>query len=153
MPWRNNNNYGQQMGQWGQPGTAIGAGSFGGGSDWSTSSPMALGNNNTSMPGGGGNGLNFFSKDNGFGMNANTLNFGMQGLGALGNIWGAWQSHKLAKDQLNFTKDFANRNLANQTQAYNTALEDRGRSRAAAEGQTSAEAAAYLDRNRLPTRG
>ena len=100
--------------------------------------------------GGGGGNLGFFNPNNtNFGWNANTLNFGMQGLMGLGNLWGAWQSNKLARDQLNFTKDFANRNLANQTKAYNTALEDRGRARAAVEGQTSAEAQAYIDRNRL----
>lgn len=87
------------------------------------------------------------------GWNMPTFQMGLQGLNTIGNLWGAWQANKLAKDQLNFTKNFANRNLANQTQAYNTALEDRGRARAAVEGQTSTEAQAYLDRNRLPTRG
>lgn len=87
------------------------------------------------------------------GWNMPTFQMGLQGLNTIGNLWGAWQANKLARDQLNFTKDFANRNLANQTQAYNTALEDRGRSRAAVEGQTSAEAQAYIDRNRLPDRG
>ena len=92
---------------------------------------------------------------NGFqlGWNMPTFQMGLQGLNTIGNLWGAWQANKLAKDQLNFTKDFANRNLSNQTKAYNTALEDRGRSRAAVEGQTSAEAQAYIDRNRLPDRG
>lgn len=97
---------------------------------------------------GSGNGSGFQ-----FGWNAPTFQLGFQGLNTIGNLWGAWQSNKLARDQLNFTKDFANRNLANQTAAYNTALEDRGRARAAVEGQTSAEAQAYIDRNRLPTRG
>ena len=92
----------------------------------------------------------FFNPNNtNFGWNANTLNFGMQGLMGLGNLWGAWQANKLARDQLNFTKDFANRNLANQTQAYNTALEDRGRTRGFVEGQSSAETQAWIDRNRL----
>ena len=93
---------------------------------------------------------NFFDRGNDqFGWNANTLNFGLQGLNTIGNIWGAWQANKLAKDQLNFTKNFANRNLANQTKSYNTALEDRARARAAVEGQTAAEAQAYIDKNRL----
>lgn len=99
--------------------------------------------------GAGDSGTGFFDKSAGFGMNANTLNFGMQGLNTLGNIWGAWQSNKLAKDQLNFTKMITNTNLNNQIKAYNTALEDRSRSRAAVEGQSSAEAQAYVDRNRL----
>lgn len=83
------------------------------------------------------------------GWNAPTLGMGMQGLGALGNLWGAWQSSRLARDQLDFTKKFANINLNNQIKSYNTALEDRSRSRAAAEGQSAAEAQAYVDRNRL----
>lgn len=84
------------------------------------------------------------------GWNAPTLQMGMQGLNTIGNIWGAWQSNKLAKDQLNFTKKIATANLNNQIASYNTALEDRSRSRAAIEGQTSAEAQAYIDKNRLP---
>lgn len=83
------------------------------------------------------------------GWNAPTIGMGMHGVNMLGNLWGAWQSNRLAKDQLDFTKKFANINLNNQIKSYNTALEDRGRSRAAAEGQTSTEAQAYIDRNRL----
>lgn len=83
------------------------------------------------------------------GWNAPTMQLGMQGLNTIGNIWGAWQSNKLAKDQLNFTKKIANANLNNQIASYNTALEDRSRSRAAVEGQSSAEAQAYIDKNRL----
>ena len=116
---------------------------------------------NTSEPGwwnsyGAGTGMQtqstprFFDPNNtSFGWNANTLNFGLQGLNTLGSIWGAYQSNKLAKDQLNFTKQIANANLNNQIKSYNTALEDRSRARAAVEGQTSAEAQAYVDRNRL----
>ena len=84
------------------------------------------------------------------GWNAPTLQMGMQGLSTIGNIWGAWQANKLAKDQLNFTKKIATANLNNQIASYNTALEDRARSRAAVEGQSSAEAQAYIDKNRLP---
>ena len=97
---------------------------------------------------------NFFDPGNtNFGWNANTLSFGLQGLQGLGSLWGAWQSNKLARDQLDFTKNFARANLANQTQAYNTSIEDRARSRGAVEGQTSAEQAAWVARNRLPDRG
>lgn len=87
------------------------------------------------------------------GWNAPTLQMGMQGLNTIGNIWGAWQSNKLAKDQLDFTKRITNANLSNQIKAYNTALEDRSRSRAFTEGQSSAEAQAYVDRNRLSRDG
>ena len=88
-----------------------------------------------------------------FGMNMPTAAFGLHGLNSLGNLWGAWQSNKLAKDQLNFTKNFAQANLSNQTQAYNTALEDRSRARAAVEGQNSQQQQDYVNRNRLPDRG
>lgn len=84
------------------------------------------------------------------GWNVPTMQMGMQGLNTIGNIWGAWQSNRLAKDQLNFTKKIATANLNNQVSSYNTALEDRSRARAAVEGQTSAEAQAYVNRNRLP---
>ena len=85
----------------------------------------------------------------GFGFNMPTLQMGIQGLNTIGNIWGAWQSNKLAKDQLNFTKMITNTNLNNQIKSYNTALEDRSRSRAAVEGQSASEAQSYVDRNRL----
>lgn len=88
-----------------------------------------------------------------FGMNMPTMAMGLQGLQGLGNIWGAWQSNKLAKDQLDFTKRFSSANLANQTQAYNTALEDRSRARAAVEGQNAQQQQDYVDRNRLPNHG
>lgn len=81
--------------------------------------------------------------------NAPTLKMGFSGIGTLGNLWGAWQSNRLARDQLNFTKDVTNTNLNNQIQSYNTALEDRARARGAVEGQTTAETQAYIDKNRL----
>lgn len=103
-------------------------------------------------PGGGDGTGGFFGNNTNFGWNANTLSFGLKGLEGIGNLWGAWQANKLAREQLDFTRNFARANLANQTQAYNTAIEDRARSRAAAEGQTSAEQAAWVSRNRLPDR-
>lgn len=138
MPWRNNSY--MPMSQWGRQNYGTG-----------------LMNPNTfGMPAGtqsGGGNTNFFDPSNtNFGWNANTLSFGLQGLQGLGNLWGAWQSNRLARDQLDFTRNFARANLSNQTQAYNTAIEDRARSRAAVEGQTSAEQAAWVARNRLPDR-
>ncbi len=93
-------------------------------------------------------GQNFFNSRD-FGLNAGTIGFGLQGLSSLGNLWGAFQSNKLARDQLNFTKNFAQKNLQNQTTSYNTALEDRARSRGIQEGQSSEQVQAYIDRNRL----
>lgn len=141
MPWRNN--YGLQIrSNWGRQN--LGSGLM---------DPKTLGFTSQSGAGGGGSNPGFFGDNTDFGWNANTLSFGMKGLEGLGNLWGAWQSNKLAKDQLNFTKNFARANLANQTQAYNTSIEDRARSRGAVEGQTSAEQAAWVNRNRLPDRG
>lgn len=83
------------------------------------------------------------------GWNAPTLKMGLSGIGTLGTLWGAWQSNRLARDQLNFIKNVTNTNLNNQIQSYNTALEDRARARGAMEGQTTAETQAYIDKNRL----
>jgi len=83
------------------------------------------------------------------GWNAPTLKMGLSGLSTLGNLWGAWQSNRLARDQLNFTKGVTNTNLNNSIQSYNTALEDRARSRAAMEQQTPQQMQDYIDRNRL----
>lgn len=73
----------------------------------------------------------------------------ISGIGTLGNLWGSSRALGLARDQFNFQKDFANTNLVNQIKSYNTALEDRARSRAAVEGQSQDVAQAYIDKNRL----
>ena len=85
----------------------------------------------------------------GIGFNIGTGQLALGGLSALGNLWGANKQMKLAEDQFDFTKKIATTNLNNQVKSYNTALEDRIRSRAAMEGSSSAEAEAYLNKNRL----
>ena len=77
------------------------------------------------------------------------LKLGVAGLGTLGSLWSSFQANKLAKEQFKFTKDFAQKNLANQIASYNTALEDRSRSRAVVEGQSAETAKSYVDTNRL----
>lgn len=74
---------------------------------------------------------------------------GLGGLNALGNIYGALQANKLAKNQFSFAKDVTNTNLNNQIKSYNTALEDRARSRAVAENRDQSTADAYIAANRL----
>jgi hypothetical protein len=97
----------------------------------------------TAAPGGLGTGL---------GWNIGTAQLALGGLETIGSLWNAWQANKLAKAQFNFQKNFANANLSNQIQNYNTTLEDRSRSRAFTEGQDPATAQAYIDHNRLADR-
>ena len=85
----------------------------------------------------------------GLGFNVGTGQLALGGFSALTNLWGANKQMKLAEDQFDFTKKIATTNLNNQVKSYNTALEDRIRSRAAMEGSSSAEAEAYLNKNRL----
>lgn len=93
-------------------------------------------------------GGNFLS-GTGLGANLGTLNFGLGALGSLNSIMNGFKANRLARDQFNFTRDTANTNLNNSIQSYNTALEGRTRARTAQEGGSAAEAAAYVDRNRL----
>lgn len=103
---------------------------------------------------GGGNsfGSNFFGQGRDLGFNAPTLGAGLSGLASIGNIWNAFQSNKLAKDQFKLTKGATETNLANSIGAYNTSLSDRARSRGAMEGQSQDQIQAYIDQNRAVRR-
>lgn len=72
-----------------------------------------------------------------------------QGIASLGNLYGAIQGIGIARDQLRLSKRAFETNLTNQTQSYNTALEDRIRSRYAAEGRNTSEADEYLKKHSL----
>ena len=87
--------------------------------------------------------------DMGLGWNMGTGQLALGGLQTIGSLWNAWQANKLAKEQFKFQKDFANTNLANQIQSYNTTLADRTRARTFTEGGSDAEAQAYIDANQL----
>lgn len=89
----------------------------------------------------------------GLGFNMPTANLALGGLQTLGALWSAFQANKLAKQQFKFTKDITNTNLANQIKSYNTALFDRGRSRAVVEGQTDSDRDAYYEANKLSRGG
>lgn len=85
---------------------------------------------------------NFWSKDGGAGMI-------LGGVQVLGNLWSTYQQHKMAKEQMSFAREQWDTNLENQTQTYNTALEDRIRSRHAYTGQGEGATDKYLDEHSL----
>lgn len=87
-------------------------------------------------------GSGFWSKDGGAGLI-------LGGVQVLGNLWNSYQSHKLAKEQMAFAREQWSTNLANQTQTYNTALEDRIRARHNTEGRGAQETNAYIEKHSL----
>lgn len=87
------------------------------------------------------------NSDSGLGFNMPTLGLAIQGLSALGNLYQGLQANKLARKQFNFQKDFANTNLNNQMQSYNTALIDRAYARASMDSNFNPEK--YIEENRL----
>ena len=88
----------------------------------------------------------------GLGFNLPTLDLGLSGLKTLGSLWAAMQSAKIAKKQLNFTRDVTNTNLANQTQSYNTILADKAHARGRVEGKSDAQVSDYIAQNSLAKR-
>ena len=97
----------------------------------------------------GGNGTT--AAGNGLGFNLGTLNMGVNALAAVGGLYNAFQSNKLAKEQFAFTKEVTNTNLNNQIKTYNTTLEDRALARGRLNGDTdpAAYATAYTDKNKI----
>jgi hypothetical protein len=83
------------------------------------------------------------------GFNLGTAQAALGGLQTIGNMWMAFQANKQAKKQFKFAKQMTRINLANQIQAYNTALADRARSRSVMESQTPEQTQAYFDSNAL----
>lgn len=100
-----------------------------------------FGGGNAVQPGGGSGG--------GFNWNMDMMENILGGLQTAGGLYNAFQGNRLARDQFRFSKEFANTNLNNSMQTYNTQLEDRARSRAVVEGQSDAERDAYIAANRL----
>jgi len=77
------------------------------------------------------------------------LNTIIGGVQVLGSLWNSFQQHKMAKEQMAFAREQWDTNLANQTQTYNTALEDRIRARHHTEGRAGGETDAYLEKHSL----
>lgn len=69
---------------------------------------------------------------------------GIGGIQTIGGLIGAFGSLNLANKQYDLSKRMMETNLTNQVGAYNTALEDKARSRAVVEGQTDAERDEYI---------
>lgn len=110
---------------------------------------MTLGDYTSTGTSTAGNSSMFGGASQGLGMNIPTFQLGLSALGSLANIYGGFQANKLAKDQLSFTKDITNTNLNNSIKSYNTALEDRARSRAVAENRDQSTADEYIEKNKL----
>lgn len=108
---------------------------------WAPGNNSVLGKNYGGI-GGAGTGL---------GWNTETLGMGIQGLAAIGGLYNAFQSNKLAKDQFNFTKEVTNTNLNNQIKTFNTTMEDRARARARLDGREDTEGYTqdYMNKNRI----
>ncbi len=85
----------------------------------------------------------------GLGWNLGTANLALNGLGTLAGLYGGIKSLSLANKQFQMQKNFGNINLNNQIKSYNTALQDRSRSRAKVEGQDQSTADAYVAANSL----
>ena len=89
-----------------------------------------------------GQGPGFWSKEGGAGLI-------LGGVQVLGNLWSSYQAHKMAKEQMSFAREQWDTNLQNQTQTYNTALEDRIRGRYAEGVRSDSEVQGEIDRNSL----
>lgn len=76
-----------------------------------------------------------------------TTGWGMPAISAAQGLMNAFMGMKnygLAKDQFNFSKDMAQKNLANQTKTVNSQLEDRQRARVAANPTAYQSVDAYM---------
>lgn len=87
-------------------------------------------------------GSGFWSKDGGAGLI-------LGGVQVLGNLWSSFQAHKMAKKQMAFAREQWDTNLANQTQTYNTALEDRIRGRYATGTRSEEQLSGEIDKHSL----
>ena len=135
------------FGSAGSPGVSTGLnfGSTGVGLQAPNTGFWAPGNNSVmGKPGVGGAGTDID-------WNVETLGLGIKGLAAVGGLYNAYQSNKLAKEQFNFTKEVTNTNLNNQIKTFNTTLEDRARARARLDGREDTEGYTqdYMNKNRI----
>lgn len=88
----------------------------------------------------------------GLGRNIDSLRLLGGGLSTAAGLYTGLKALSIAKQQLKFSKNMANANLANQTQSYNTSIADRARARGAFEGQSQAQVDEYVAKNSLKDR-
>ena len=90
-----------------------------------------------------------FSKNADNTFNTDNIKLLLGGVQMLGSLWNSFQQNKIAKEQLSLARETFQTNLENNRKTYNSALEDRIRSRYVTEGRSSAEADAYLQSHNL----
>lgn len=104
------------------------------------------------QPQAAGGGMFGGNSNNGLGFNLGTGQLLLGGVQAIGNLWNAWQTQQLAREQFDFTKGITNTNLANQIQTFNTSLSDRMHARGAMQSNSPEEINRYIEENRLTDR-
>lgn len=119
------------------------------------SAPVPMGqnglpNNGAAVPnvmgqGQGGQGNPGFFQQGGAG------GFALGAIKVLGSLWNSFQQNKMAKQQFAFQKEAYQTNLKNQTQTYNTELQDRINARYVTEGRADVQGDVknYVDKNKL----
>ena len=89
----------------------------------------------------------------GFFQQGGMAQMGLGAISTLGGLWNSFQQSKIAKKSLQLQTKAFETNLKNQTQTYNTELEDRIRNRYAGGGATGADldnkTASYVEKNKL----
>ncbi len=116
--------------------------------------PMPGTNMSGALPNfGSGNVTPFRVGDPKLGLNFDTANLALSGIGTIGSLWAAFKAQSLARDQFNYTKKITDTNLANQIQTYNAALTDRANNRAIVEGNSPEKTQAYILANSLKKYG
>lgn len=88
---------------------------------------------------------NFYGEGKDFGLNLDTAKLGFGSLQALAGLWGGLQTQKLARESFDFSKQFAEKNLANQTKSYNDKVTDRLNARARVSGRSREETQADIN--------
>jgi len=87
----------------------------------------------------------------GLGFNIDTAQLGLSALNTVGGLWAAFKQLGLSEDMFKTQTRFANTNLANSIQNYNTALSDTANARGHTQGDSRQTIDEYIKSNQLPT--